>query len=196
MINEIVAIKHYSYKYPVKTTVLSMVGNILTVMWVREFEAMNIMEFDPLVIIFKTDFIGGIVENTRKKCFRIQVDNIKSQKTPVSIYADDYESKKIVLIKYISMNDLKIISEFDYLLGNRLKLFVYAEKRVIFLNTTITSKINKIKFIEYSLTINYENYSEIILLKEYISYLNNVNEDFVLKIKNNLDFPKTTLEKS
>ena len=98
---DVVAVKHYSHKYPFRTIVKSIDEKYVDLILVKEFANADIMQGEPIVIIHEFDsqiiIIGGTVYkiSPRDNFIRIIYDDIKTQeqkrdeeRLPVSIYAD------------------------------------------------------------------------------------------------------------
>jgi hypothetical protein len=132
------------------------------------------------------NMVGGSIKNIfpHKNKIDINIDTItveaqkrSHERFPVSLYADiiqeNSKKRNIVILKDLSFSGIQIHSKVDFNTNSNISMDIYLERNVISINATIIRKVNKIKYFEYGLKINYNNVTTMNFIKDYIQTLRN-----------------------
>lgn len=192
-------IRHYSEIKMFKTLALKVEGNLLIVKLTNDFAKINLLEGDPIVCGIQKENVvytyGCTIVKIRAKdkFIELTIDSINTsenkrqhERFPVSLYADikfkDTIKNQLATIKDLSYYGVSLLTKVELNHNEIIELDIYIDKLVIFVKGNIVRRINHENWIEYGISMVYDDISTLNEMKEYVKELKKKQEESIREL--------------
>ncbi len=193
-----ILVRHYSGLKPIKSVVLDVGIENMSIKLTKEFEISNFLEGDPVVFGYQADeevyILGSDILNVNAKTGQmlVKVDTVdpeaerrEFERFPVSLYADirkkKSDKKHLATIKDISYYGMMMYSKLNLEVNQRLDIDIYMDKTMLFLMGDVVRKVETSHHFQYGLKLVYPDLRTMNYMKDYIKRLALDQEYYIRK---------------
>lgn len=192
-------VRHYSEIKMFKTVATKVEGNLIFIKLSDDFIKINLLEGDPLVCGIQKENIvytyGCTVSKIRakNKIVELNIDNTNTsenrrqhERFPVSLYADikinELDKNQLATIKDLSYYGVSLLTKVELNHNEIIEMNIYIEKVVVFVKGNIVRRINHENWIEYGISMVYDDISSLNEMKEYVKELKRKQEESIREL--------------
>lgn len=196
---ETLTISHYSKMKLLKTIALRVEGNLIVIKLTDEFAKIHLLEGDPLVCGMQKENIvytyGCTIVKIRAKDKEVElnIDSINTsenkrqhERFPVSFYADirilNGREKQLATVKNLSYYGVSLLTKVELNQNEIIELNMYIDAAVIFAKGNIVRLINHENWIEYGISLVYDDAEALDNMKKYVKQLKKKQEESIRKL--------------
>lgn len=189
-------ISHYSKMKLLKTIALRAEGNLIVIKLIDEFVKIHLLEGDPLVCGLQKDNIiytyGCTIVRIRAKDKEVElnIDSINTsenkrqhERFPVSFYADirmvDGSVKQLATVKNLSYYGVSLLTKVELNQNELIEMDMYIDNAVVFAKGNIVRLINHENWIEYGISMVYDDVEDLDNMKKYVTQLKKKQEESI-----------------